>query len=96
MAGIHVRFEVTPEAFLAHLTEAAYQVAVKHGVTGSFLKSGLELYETLRAVIQKDMVVSEACGSPECLAHHGMSLEPWSKPAKHLFPDPEESEGEGF
>lgn len=30
MAGFHVKFEVTPEVFLANLTEAAYRVSLKY------------------------------------------------------------------
>ncbi len=43
MSGIHVRFEVSPEDFLAHLTEAVYAVALQHGFKDSFLKVQLDL-----------------------------------------------------
>ncbi len=85
MAGIHVRFEVTPEEFLAKLTDAAYRVALKHGLKVSFVMIELDFQKALRGVIQKNMLVSEACGSSECLALKKESLEPWSEKVIKLF-----------
>lgn len=85
MSGIHVRFEVSPDEFLSHLTETAYRVALKHGLMVSFVEMELDLQKALRRIIQKDMLVSEACGSPECLALKKEGLGPWSDTAKKLF-----------
>jgi hypothetical protein len=35
----------------AHLTEAAYGVALRHGIKGSFLEFELALWKALRAVV---------------------------------------------
>lgn len=85
MAGIHVKFEVSPENFLAHLTDAAYQVALKHGLQVPFIKVELDLHQALRKIIDQDMLVSESCGASECLAFKKESLKPWSKDAKKFF-----------
>jgi hypothetical protein len=85
MAGIHVRFEVSPEALLGDLTEAAYRVALKHGIKVPFVEIELDLQKELRRVIQKDMVVSEACGSPDCLALKMGGFGPFSDNAKKLI-----------
>lgn len=85
MAGAHVRFEVSPENFLAHLTDAAFEVALKHGLKVPFIEIELDLHEALRRIIEVDLLVSEACGSPECLALKKESLGPWTPAAKKLF-----------
>ena len=38
------------EAFLARLTTTAYQVALRHGIRGSFAELELDLWHELRAV----------------------------------------------
>ena len=85
MAGIHVRFEVTPEKFLSDLTTAAYQIALKHGFRAPFDQVELDLLNALRKVIQQEMQISETCGSAECLALKKDAVEPWSREAKKLF-----------
>ena len=83
MAGIHVRFEVSPDQFLSNLTQATYEVALKHGFTAPFIEVELDLNEALRRVILKDMMASPACGQSECraAAHHEMD----SHEGKKLF-----------
>lgn len=84
MAGIHVRFEVTPELFLAHMTEAAYRVALQHGFKVPFDMIELDFLKALREVIGRDMQVSPACGhSQEC--RDAERFEPWSQAAGKLF-----------
>lgn len=88
MSGIHVRFEVSPEDFLAHLTEAVYAVALQHGFKDSFLKVQLDLWDALREVIRKDMLVATQCGSESlgiCTA--SSRAEPWSKGAEKICSD---------
>lgn len=85
MAGIHVKFAVSPETFLSRLTEAAYRVALKHGFQAPFVTVELDFQAALRHVIDEDMCVSEACASPGCLAFKTDNLAPWSKEAKQLF-----------
>ena len=85
MAGIHVKFEVTPETFLSRLTEAAYHIALKYGFQASFVDVELDLRAALRQIIDEDMRASTACGSADCLAFKTDSLAPWSKEAKKLF-----------
>ena len=42
------------EAFLARLTTTAYQVALRHGIKGSFVELELDLWHELRAVCESD------------------------------------------
>lgn len=44
------------EAFLARLTTAAYQVALRHGTRGSFAALQLDLWRELRAVCDESDV----------------------------------------
>ena len=84
MSGIHVNFEITPEKFLADLTEAAYHVALRHGLSVPFIEVELELQDALREVIRRDMKASWACGSKEGCREE-VRFEPWSKSANGLF-----------
>jgi hypothetical protein len=40
------------EHLLARLTDAAYRVALKHGIRGAFLQVELELWSALREVLE--------------------------------------------
>lgn len=42
------------EQFLAELTDAAYRVALRHGLKGSFIDIELDLWATLRSVLAGD------------------------------------------
>jgi hypothetical protein len=42
------------EAFLARLTTTAYQVALRHGIKGSFAELELDLWHELRVVCEQD------------------------------------------
>ncbi len=84
MPGIHVNFEITPEKFLADLTEAAYHVALKHGLKAPFIQVELDLQHALREVIRRDMKASWACGSKEGCCEE-VRFEPWTKSADGLF-----------
>lgn len=84
MSGIHVKFDVTPEVFLSHLTEAAYRVALKHGFAAPFIEVELEMHQALREIIRRDMQVSPVCGAPVC--HRAEQHEPWSPAAADLLP----------
>lgn len=68
MAGIHVRFGVTPEQFISDLTEEAYAVLLKQGFKTPFIEVELGLHEALRRVVRRDTMVSPNCGLPNCLA----------------------------
>lgn len=46
-----VRLDPPAEEFLATLTDAAYQVALQHGVAGSFVDVQLDLWAALRGVL---------------------------------------------
>ncbi|QQR79666.1 MAG: hypothetical protein IPJ69_09960 [Deltaproteobacteria bacterium] len=83
MAGIHVRFDITPEAFVADLTKAVYDVALKNGVKGSFLSIELDLQKALYEVVKKEMLGSEKCGSPDCRKAERFELD--SEKSKTLF-----------
>ncbi len=85
MAGMHLRFHISPQCFLEELTEAAYQTALKHRAGTSFVELELELWDTLREVIRKNMLVSEACGKNKlCKCKEVGEMEPWSKEAESL------------
>lgn len=66
MGGIHVKFEVTPQEFLDELTDAAYRVALEHGIGTSFLEMELDLEKSMKRVISRLMQFSPACGAEEC------------------------------
>jgi hypothetical protein len=48
------------EAFLARLTTTAYQVALRHGIKGSFAELELDLWHELRAVCERDELTEGA------------------------------------
>lgn len=85
MPGMHVRFGVTPEEFLGYLTEAAYRSVLKHGFKASFIDVAMDIEGALQLVMDRDIQVSEACGSQDCMARTAGSFEVWSNPAKNLF-----------
>ncbi len=85
MPGIHVKFEIPPEEFLADLTGAAYRVALKHGFKVPFIKIELDLQEALREVIERDMWVSGQCGLfKPCHCEEG-HFRPWSEEAEKAY-----------
>ena len=84
MPGLHVKFDVRPEEFLSHLADAAYRVAIKRGFKGSFLDFELGLYESLREVIKKDMVVDDLSGL-FTVCQESDRYEPWSQKSEELF-----------
>jgi hypothetical protein len=43
--------EILAEGFLAELTDAAYRVALRHGIKGSFIDVELDLWQALRQVL---------------------------------------------
>jgi hypothetical protein len=49
----HPRLGASGEALLAELTEAAYDVALRHKVQGNFLDVQLEMWSALRQVFEK-------------------------------------------
>jgi hypothetical protein len=51
------------EAFVAHLTRAAYDVALRHGITGAFADLELAMWREMRAIVgacQSDIVEEPA------------------------------------
>jgi hypothetical protein len=53
MVASNVSYRTVSEQLLAELTAAAYQVALRHGIRGSFLDVELELWRELRAVVAR-------------------------------------------
>jgi hypothetical protein len=47
------------EELLADLTDAAYRIALKHGFQGSFIRVQLDLWTALRAVLGKEIDVTQ-------------------------------------
>lgn len=62
MAGIRIKPGISPDDFLAHISEAAYRVALRHGFKKPFIDMELDLERALRGVMGKDMLVSDLCG----------------------------------
>jgi hypothetical protein len=56
------RLQLDPgvEEFLAELTDAAYQVALKNGIVGSFINVQLGLWSALRGVVARRACANEA------------------------------------
>lgn len=48
------RLNAENEAFLAELTDAAYRVALQHGLRSSFLDVQLEMWNALRTVVARE------------------------------------------
>jgi len=48
------RLGPSAESFLAELTDAAYRVALKHKIQGSFLDVELDLWSALRIVVERE------------------------------------------
>jgi hypothetical protein len=48
------------EAFLARLTTTAYQVALRHGIKGSFAELELDLWHELRTICEAEESTGEA------------------------------------
>jgi hypothetical protein len=51
MVAVNLKSVPVDEDFLAELTEAAYGVALRHGLKGPFINVELELWRELRAVL---------------------------------------------
>lgn len=67
MAGTHINFEISLEDFLGNITEAAYQVALRHGFNAPFIDVKLDLQQALREAICRNMKVCPFCNTTsEC------------------------------
>jgi hypothetical protein len=55
---------VEVEQFVARLTAAAYEVALRHGVRGPFLDLELGLWRALRTAAVEQLAVAEAGAWP--------------------------------
>jgi hypothetical protein len=53
MVAVNLKSVPVDEDFLAELTEAAYGVALRHGLKGPFINVELELWRALRAVLRR-------------------------------------------
>jgi hypothetical protein len=62
------------ESFLAELTDAAYRVAVRQGIKGSFLDAELGLWQALREVLERGMPAREEL--EYCLSAEGPGWQP--------------------
>jgi hypothetical protein len=51
---VAIRPNLDREAFVARLATAAYQVALRHGIKGSFAELELDLWHELQAVCEDD------------------------------------------
>jgi hypothetical protein len=58
-------FDPPGEAFLARLTAAAYQAALRHGTRGSFLDLQLDIWRALRRALRAEVASREARKWPE-------------------------------
>lgn len=55
------------EALLAELTDAAYRVALKHGLRGAFIDVELDLWTALRAVLREELLLADPAAPTECV-----------------------------
>jgi hypothetical protein len=53
MVSINQEAASIAEHLLAELTEAAYEVALRHGIKGPFIDVELDLWRELRAVLDR-------------------------------------------
>lgn len=91
MAGIHVKFDTSPEEFLSALTEAAYKVGLRHGFKSSFVDYKMEVYSALYEIIQEKMQVSPMCGSCKSgVCTEAPRFTPWTQEAEALFSENKE------
>ena len=84
MAGIRVKPSISPEEFLAHLSEAAYRVALRHGFKTPFVEMELDLEQALHEVMRMDMVISDLCGLNQ-VCYEAMNYELWTPEADKTF-----------
>jgi len=59
---IYLKLNAAPEDFAAELTMAAYEVALRHGIKGSFLDFEMALFATLGEMIRKQTRVVDRSG----------------------------------
>jgi hypothetical protein len=52
MKRVHNEVDRRAEEYLAELTDAAYRVALRHGLKGAFVDVELELWRALRHVVR--------------------------------------------
>ena len=63
--------ETLAEGFLAELTDAAYRVALRHGIKGTFVDLELDLWQALRQVLH----LGES-GQPSRVSEEAASWQP--------------------
>jgi hypothetical protein len=51
---VAIEHETGREAYLARLTTAAYQAALRHGIRGSFADLELSLWRALRTAVENE------------------------------------------
>ncbi|MBF0492480.1 MAG: hypothetical protein HQM15_06840 [Deltaproteobacteria bacterium] len=74
-----VYLEISPEKFLADLTQVAYDIALKSGFVRPFIEVELELWEAFAEVIQKSVRVGESFEDNESeLYQTGEQFETWA------------------
>jgi len=60
------RLSLPAEAFLAELTDAAYQTALRHGIKGNFIDLQLEIWAALRQVVAQELLTGEPAMEEGC------------------------------
>lgn len=63
MVASNVHIANVSEQLLAELTAAAYEVALRHGLRGSFLEAELELWRELRTVLERPRRAASSRGA---------------------------------
>jgi hypothetical protein len=81
MARIEVKPDISPEAFLANLTEAVYKVVLDAGKHTPFNELTLNLQAALREVMGRDMLVSDDFKKNFLIR----KIKPWSLAANAVF-----------
>lgn len=84
MAGSHLKFNISPDEFVDHLTEAAYRVALRNGLKAPFVDVEMGIRGAIRRVISRDIRVTAICGlMPHCTV--ARRIRPFTKEADDLF-----------
>ena len=68
MSGMHIKFKISPEELVAQLTNAAYETVLKYGFKEPFIEVELDLLASMRNVVERDIIISDFCGSAQCLS----------------------------
>jgi len=85
MVANNMSFRTASEHLLAELASAAYEVALRHGIRGSFLEVELELWRELRAVLDRAAQARRLAGEIEPFEGHTRKAYCLAQAANEIF-----------